>query len=147
MSGVHYKPEGFHSVVPYLHVHGAASAIGFMKKVFNAQEIVRYPKPDGTVGHAQLRIDDSVLELADDGQQWPAMPCALHIYVPDTDATYKRALDAGATSLQEPADQFYGDRGASVRDPFGNNWYIATQIENLSREEIDRRAGAMAAQH
>ena len=139
-----YQPEGYQSVIPYLHVNGAAKLIAFMKEVFDAQEIALYPRPDGTVGHAALRIGDSVVELADGGQDWPAMPCALQVYVPDTDAAYHRALKAGATSLLEPATQFYGDRGASVRDSCGNNWYIATQIEVVSREEVDKRLAAMA---
>jgi uncharacterized glyoxalase superfamily protein PhnB len=141
-----YQPEGYQSVIPYLHVNGAAKLIAFMKEVFDAQEIAIYPRPDGTVGHAAVRIGDSVVELADGGQDWPAMPCALQVYVPDTEAAYHRALKAGATSLVEPANQFYGDRTASVRDSFGNNWYIATQVEVVSREEVDKRLAAMAKQ-
>ena len=139
-----YQPEGYQSVIPYLHVNGAANLIAFMKEVFGAQEIAVYPRPDGTVGHAALRIGDSVIELADAGSEWPAMPCALQVYVPDADAAYHRALKAGAKSLVEPADQFYGDRTASVRDSCGNNWYIATQIEVVSHEEVDKRLAAMS---
>jgi PhnB protein len=141
-----YKPDGYQSVIPYLHATGARNLIAFMKEVFDAQEIALYPRPDGTVGHAALRIGDSVIELADAGPEWPAMPCALQVYVPDTDAAYNRALKAGATSLLEPANQFYGDRSASVRDCCGNNWYIATQIEVVSREEVDKRLAAMSQQ-
>jgi PhnB protein len=140
---VPYKPDGYQSVIPYLHVNGALKLIAFMKEVFDAKEIAVYPRPDGTVGHAAVRIGDSVVELADGGQNWPAMPCALQVYVPDTDAAYHRALKAGATSLVEPANQFYGDRSASVRDSCGNNWYIATQIEAVSKEEVDKRIAAM----
>lgn len=143
---VPYKPDGYQSVIPYIHVNGAAMLIAFMKEVFGATEIAVYPRPDGTVGHAALRIGDSVVELADGGQDWPAMPCALQVYVPDADAAYQRALKAGASTLVEPATQFYGDRTASVRDSFGNNWYIATQIEVVSREEVDKRIAAMAEQ-
>lgn len=143
-SKVPHQPEGYQSVIPYLHVNGAAKLIAFMKEVFDAQEIAFYPRPDGTVGHAAVRIGDSVVELADGGQDWPAMPCALQVYVPDADAVYHRALKAGATSLVEPATQFYGDRTASVRDSFGNNWYIATQVEVVSREEVKKRLAAMA---
>ena len=139
-----YQPDGYQSVIPYLHVTGAAKMIAFMKEVFGASEIAVYPRPDGTVGHAALRIGDSVVELADSGPDWPAMPCALQVYVPDADATYHRALKAGAKSLVEPADQFYGDRTASIRDSCGNNWYIATQIQVVSREEVDRRIAAMS---
>ena len=129
---VSYKPDGYQSVIPYLHATGARNLIAFMKEVFDAQEIAIYPRPDGTVGHAALRIGDSVIELADAGPEWPAMPCALQVYVPDTDAAYHRALKAGANSIIEPADQFYGDRTASVRDSSGNNWYIATQVEVIA---------------
>ena len=145
-SKVPYKPEGYQSVIPYIHANGAAKLIAFMKEVFEAKEIAVYPRPDGTVGHAAMRIGDSVVELADGGQDWPAMPCAMQVYVPDTDAAYYRALNAGAKSLQEPANQFYGDRVASVRDVCGNNWYIATQIEVVSKEEVDKRIAAMASQ-
>ena len=139
-----YQPEGYQSVIPYLHVNGAARLIAFMKEVFDATEIVVYPRPDGTVGHAALRIGDSVIELADVSPEWPAMPCAMQVYVPDADAAYHRALQAGASSLLPPATQFYGDRTASVRDSSGNNWYIATQVEVVSREEVDKRLAAMS---
>jgi PhnB protein len=138
-----YQPEGYQSVIPYLHVNGATKLIAFMKEVFGAQEIAVYLRPNGTVGHAALRIGDSVVELADVSPEWPAMPCALQVYVPDTDAAYQRALKAGASSLLPPATQFYGDRTASVRDSSGNNWYIATQIEVVSREEVEKRIAAM----
>ena len=144
MSKISYKPDGYQSVIPYLHVIGAAKLIAFMKAVFDAQEIAVYPRPDGTVGHAALRIGDSVVELADVSAEWPAMPCAMQVYVPDADAVYHRALKAGASSLLEPADQFYGDRTASVRDSCGNNWYIATQKEIVSKEEVDKRIAAMS---
>jgi PhnB protein len=148
MSGeISFKPAGYQSVIPYLHVSGAARMIAFMKEVFGAQEMAVYPRPDGTVGHAALRIGDSVVELADAGEDWPAMQCALQVYVPDTEAAYHRALKAGATSLVKPTQQFYGDFTASVKDMFGNNWYIATQIEVVSKEEVDKRLAAMAKQH
>ena len=140
---VPYQPEGYQTVIPYIHANGAAKLIAFLKEVFSAEEIAVYPRPDGSIGHAALRIGDSVVELADGGEQWPAMPCAFQIYVADVDAVYQRALKAGAGSLQEPADQFYGDRIASVRDICGNNWYIATQKEALSKEEIDKRIAAI----
>jgi PhnB protein len=139
-----YQPEGYQSVIPYLHVNSAAKLIAFMKEVFDATEIAIYPRSDGTVGHAALRIGDSVIELADVSPEWPAMPCALQVYVPDTDAAYQRALKGGASSLLPPATQFYGDRTASVRDSAGNNWYIATQVEVVSREEVDKRLAAMS---
>ena len=143
MNKAPYQPEGYQSVIPYIHAGNANQVISFMKEVFDAREIAVYQRPDGTVGHAAFRIGDSVIELADAGADWPAMPCALQIYVPDTDAAYQRALKAGAKSLQAPATQFYGDRAASVRDSSGNNWYIASQVEVVSREEVDKRIAAM----
>ncbi|HLG15182.1 MAG TPA: VOC family protein [Blastocatellia bacterium] len=115
-------PEGFHTITPYLHVEGAAKLIDFMKEAFAAQEIGRVPRPDGTVIHAEIKIGDSMIEMGDA----PSQPAAIHLYVEDADAVYERALRAGAVSLNGPTDQPYGDREAAVRDPFGNNWYIAT---------------------
>jgi PhnB protein len=127
MSGnVPYKPAGYQSVIPYLHVNGAAKMIAFLKEVFGAAEIAIYPRPDGTVGHAALRIGIPSLNwqmVARNGQPC-LVPCKFTFQIPD--AAYHRALKAGASSLQEPATQFYGDRVASIRDSCGNNWYIAT---------------------
>ena len=142
MSTVNPIPEGYHAVTPYLIVRGAARLIEFLKQAFGAEEIYRSNKPDGTIGHTQMRIRDSMVELAEGNDQWKPMSCALHLYVSDTDATYRRALEAGATSLFEPADTFYGDRSGGVLDPCGNQWYIATRQEELSEEEIERRAAA-----
>jgi PhnB protein len=147
MKEVAYQPAGYQNVIPYLHVNGAARIIAFIKDVFGAEEIAIYSRPDGRVGHAAFRIGDSVIELADAGEEWPVMPCALQVYVPDTEAAYHRALKAGATSLVKPAKQFYGDFTASVKDMCGNNWYIATQVEVISKEEVDKRIAAMASQH
>ena len=143
MSTVNPIPAGYHSVTPYLIVDGAARLIEFMKQAFGAEEIYRSPKPDGTLGHCQVRIGDSMVELADGNEQWKTMRSALHLYVPDTDAVYRQAMAAGATSLFEPADMFYGDRSGGVVDPSGNHWYIATRKEDLSEEEIARRAAAV----
>jgi len=134
-------PDGYHSVTPYLVVAGAAKLIDFMKDVLRAEEMFRMDSPTG-VGHAELRVGDSVVMLADaegsaTGKVAPAM---LHIYVNDVDATYRRALAAGATSLREPADQFYGDRSGGVEDGFGNQWWFATHIEDVPPEEMERRA-------
>ena len=142
MSTVNPIPAGYHSVTPYLIVDGAARLIEFMQQAFGAEEIYRSAKPDGTLGHCQVRIGDSMVELADGNEQWKTMRSALHLYVPDTDATFRRAIEAGATSLFEPADMFYGDRSGGVVDPAGNHWYIATRKEELSEEEIERRAAA-----
>jgi len=119
-------PEGFHTVTPYMVVTGAARLIEFLKQAFDAEEKLRVPKPDGTIMHAELRIGDSALELADGNEQHPPHPVALHLYVEDADAVYGRALQAGATSSHAPTNQDYGDREASIKDPSGNSWYIAT---------------------
>jgi len=135
----HHIPKGYHTMTPYLLVDGAAEMIEFLKTVFNAKVLVLSPHGD-IIGHAALQIGDSMIELADACEEWGKTSAAIHIYLPDVDATYQKALDAGATSLREPTDMFYGERGASVKDPFGNQWHIATQIEELSNEEIFRRA-------
>ena len=144
-SKIAYQPENYQTVIPYIHATNAAKLIAFIKDVFEAREIALYSRPDGSVGHAAFRIGDSVLQLADAGPEWPAMACALQVYVPDADAAYARALTAGATSLTPPTTQFYGDRTANVRDACGNNWYIATQLEAISKEEIDKRIAAMSS--
>jgi PhnB protein len=119
-------PAGFHSVTPYLQVRGAARLIEFCEQAFGAAEKLRVPKPDGSIMHAEIRIADAVLELADGNEQYQAGEAGLHLYVPDADAVYQRALDAGAVSLRGPVDQPYGDREAGVKDPCGNTWWIAT---------------------
>ncbi|HSU80850.1 MAG TPA: VOC family protein [Thermoanaerobaculia bacterium] len=142
MSKVSPVPPGYHTVTPYLIVVGAERLIDFMKRAFDAEEVYRSPKPDGTLGHCQVRIGDSMVELADGNEQWKPKTCVLHLYVPDADAIYAKAIAAGATSLFEPADTFYGDRSGGVEDPCGNHWYIATRQEELSKEEVERRAKA-----
>lgn len=139
-------PDGYHSVTPYLIVQGASGLIDFMKQAFDAEESVRMERPDGTIMHAEVRIGDSVVMLSDAGGESTPMPGMLHLYVNDADATYRRALTAGATSLQEPEDQFYGDRSAGVKDQFGNQWWIATHIEDVSPEEMARRSEAYMQQ-
>lgn len=119
-------PEGFHSITPYLQVADAAKFIDFLKQAFGAQEIFRVQRDDAKIAHAQVRIEGSMVELADATAQYKPNPTALWLFVGDADAVYRRALRAGATSIHEPVDQDYGDREASVKDPFGNHWYIAT---------------------
>lgn len=111
----------------------------FPKAGFKATEIYRLTRPDGKVGHAEVRIGDSVVMLGDMGGKWKSMPSSIYLYVPDTDEAYRQALGAGAISLMEPADQFYGDRSAGVRDPFGNHWFLATHVEDVPAEELARR--------
>ena len=139
-------PDGYHTVTPYLIVQGAAKLIDFLKQTFAAQEIERLTQPNGTIGHAEVRIGDSIVMMADATPEFAPMPAAIHVYVNDVDAVYKRALQAGTTSLREPADQFYGDRSAGVKDPSGNHWWIATHKEDVPPEELKRRAQAAVKQ-
>ncbi len=136
------RPDGYHSVTPYLVVDGAARVIDFLKEVFNAQEVMRLAAPGGRIGHAEMRIGDSVVMLGDAHGEHKPMQAMLHVYVDDADATYQRAVAAGATSVQAPVDQFYGDRSGGVKDPCGNLWWIATHIEDVQPDELKRRAEA-----
>jgi PhnB protein len=136
-------PDGYHSVTPYLMVIGADRLIEFTKSAFGAEEIMRHPTPEGKVMHAEVKIGDSRIMLAEACGKWSPMPAMIHHYVHDADATYLAALEAGATSLQEPTDQFYGDRSAGVKDACGNHWWIATHKEDLSPEEMQKRMEAV----
>jgi PhnB protein len=147
-------PEGYHTLSPSLSVDNAAEAIEFYKRAFGATERGRMEGPGGTIAHAEIQIGDSVVMLADPFPQASTKPpkelggttTTLFLYVEDTDAAYKQAIDAGATSEMEPDDMFWGDRFASVADPFGHSWAIATHVEDLSEEEIrERGKQAMAA--
>jgi PhnB protein len=123
--------EGLRSVTPYLHPLRAPQVIEFLQKAFGAEEVYRAQSPDGVVHHAQVRIGDSVVGMGDAHGPYQPMPCTLHLYVPDTDRVYEEALRVGATSIQPPTDQPYGDRSAGVTDPFGNRWFIATHIRDV----------------
>lgn len=137
-------PEGYQTVIPYLVVAGAAKMLDFLRDAFGAEETRRFAKPDGAVGHAEVRIGESVIMLADACPEFPATSAGIHLYLPEVDTVYERALRAGAVSLQPPKDQFYGDRSAVVRDARGNWWCIATHVEDLSDEEMQRRVEATA---
>jgi PhnB protein len=139
-------PEGYHSVTPYLIVKGADGLLDFLKQAFGAEQRFRMDRPDGSVGHAEVTIGDSVVMLAEASEQWPVMPGSIHLYLENCDDAYRRAIEAGATSLQEPENQFYGDRSGGVRDPFGNVWWIVTHVEDVPEEELAARAEAWAAQ-
>jgi PhnB protein len=139
-------PEGYHTVTPYLVVQGVPALIDFLKQAFDAQEIMRIPRPDGAIMHAEVRIGDSAVMMGEAMGEFQPMPGSIHLYVNDADATYQRALQAGATSIMEPADQFYGDRSAGVVDPVGNRWWIATHQEDVPPEELARRAEAFMQQ-
>ena len=121
-------PEGFRSVTPYFHPRGASEMIDFLKQAFDAEEVVRYSDDQGTVNHAALRIGDSMVEMGEAHGPYRPVPMAIYLYVPDADAIYQRALQAGAASISTPADQPYGDRNAGVQDRFGHTWYIATHL-------------------
>jgi PhnB protein len=124
-----YKPMAYTSVAPYLIVDGASRTIDFLTRVFDAVELRRFADPAGRLMHAEVRIDDTVVMLADGGEGWPPIPSYVHVYVPDVDATYQRALEAGATSVQEPVKKDDADKRGGVKDAGGTTWWIATKVE------------------
>ncbi|MGA2263450.1 MAG: VOC family protein [Acidobacteriota bacterium] len=136
-------PDGYHTVTPYLVVQGVAKLIDFLKQAFGAQEIERMQREDGTIMHAEVRIGDSMIMMGESAGEHKPMLGSLYVYVDDTDSVYIRSLQAGATSIMEPADQFYGDRNAGVKDPVGNQWWIATHKEDVSLDELRKRAKAL----
>lgn len=140
-------PDGFHAVTPYLTVEGADQVIGFLKKVFDAKESTRIERPDGKIGHAEVRIGDSAIMISEaGGGTCVASPATLYVYVADADAAYKRALKAGSVSMMEPADMFWGDRYGAVKDRSGNTWGIATHVEDVPTKELKARAATFMAQ-
>jgi PhnB protein len=144
-------PDGYHSVTPYLILSDAARGLEFYKKVFDATELMRMDGPDGKVMHAEIRIGNSVIMLADEFPDMCALspttlngtPVSLMIYVEDVDVRFQRAVDAGATVRRAVQDQFYGDRSGTLVDPFGHVWTISTHIEDLTPDEIAKRAEQM----
>ncbi|MFN7959610.1 MAG: VOC family protein [Holophagaceae bacterium] len=135
-------PAGYHTVSPYLVVPNGLAFLAFVEKAFGAVERSRTLRPDGTIANAEVQIGDSMLMVAQAREPWKPMPSGFYLYVPDTDAVYRAALAAGGQSLMEPSDQFYGDRNAGVQDPWGNNWWIATHMEDVDEAEIQRRMAA-----
>ena len=133
-------PDGYHSVAPYLMVQGVPGLIDFLREAFGADETLRMPRPDGTIRHAEVRIGNSIVMMGEVSDPSQTMPASIHLYVEDADAAYERALRAGATSLREPTDEFYGDRLGGVRDPVGNQWWIATHREDVPPEEMAKRS-------
>ena len=134
-------PDAYGSVTPYLVAEGAEELLGFLQNAFGAtvrgDDVMR--GPDGNIGHAEVEIGDSIVMLSDVPPDGEATRAMLNVYVEDCDATYKKALAAGAESVRELEDQFYGDRSGGVRDKWGNQWYVSTHIEDVSPEEMERR--------
>ena len=150
MSPVQPIPDGYPRVSPYLCVNGANAALDFYRSVFGATERMRMPAPDGKIGHAELQIGDSVIMLSD---EYPEMgirspraiggsPVTISVYVEDVDAVFNRAVAAGATSLRAVENQFYGDRSGQFEDPFGHRWSVATHVEDVSPDEMAKRAAS-----
>jgi PhnB protein len=146
-------PDGYHSVIPYMIVDGAAAAIDFYTMAFGATEVLRIPGPDGKIGHAELKIGDSHIMLADEHPKMEALgpktvggsPIKIMVYLEDVDAVVGRAVAGGAKIIRPVADQFYGDRTGGIEDPFGHIWYVATHIEDVPMDELQKRAAAQGA--
>jgi uncharacterized glyoxalase superfamily protein PhnB len=134
-----FKPEGYTSITPFIIVNDAQKVLDFVKRAFDAEELEVFRDNEGRIINAQIRIDGSMILLAD-AMGKEESRATLYFYVPDCDCHYERGLASGGESLREPADQFYGDRNAGVKDPCGNMWWIATHKEALSRETIEERA-------
>ena len=124
-----YKPDGYTSAAPYLIVSGAAQSIDFLVRVFDAKELRRMTRPEGGIMHAEVRLDDTVIMIADGVEGWPPVAAHVHVYVTDVDATYRRALDAGAASVQEPVQKGDEDKRGGIKDAGGTTWWIATKVE------------------
>jgi len=140
MASTHWLPEGNSVVSPYLIAHDVAGIIAFAKETFGATEsFPPHMRPDGTIGHAQIKIGDSCIMLGEAQDEFPAMPCMIHVYIEDIDEAYDRALKAGATTVMEPSNQFYGDRSAGVKDKSGNLWWMAKRVEDVPHDELNRR--------
>lgn len=150
MSKVSFIPAGTPILSPYFMMRDCAAGLEWYKEIFGAVEVMRMGGPDGKIGHAELRIGDALLMFADEGwnnmwgpQRLGGSPVMLMLYVPDVDKTFHKALQKGATCMQALENKFYGDRSATIRDPFGHVWAIATHIEDVSPEEMERRAATM----
>jgi PhnB protein len=133
-------PDGYHSVTPYLTVADAPRMLEFVQAAFGATIHEAIAGEDGRIRHAEVQLGDSKIMIGQAREDYPPRPGSLYLYVEDTNANYRRAIEAGAKSIMEPADQFYGDRNAGVEDPLGNYWWIATHFEDVTPEEMDRRA-------
>ncbi|MBC8245480.1 MAG: VOC family protein [Verrucomicrobia bacterium] len=139
MSEVKPIPDGYHSVTPYLLTSSVADLLAFTVKALGAEVTQKTEMPDGTVSHAEVQIGDSRVMMGQTRDEWPPMPTMLYLYVEDCDAAYTKAIAAGAESVMEPADQFYGDRSGGVLDALGNQWWFGTRIENIPPDELAKR--------
>ncbi|HVM39341.1 MAG TPA: VOC family protein [Acidimicrobiia bacterium] len=154
MADVQPIPDGYPRVTPYLIIDGATAAIDFYRDVLGAEERMRMPGPNGTIGHAEMSIGDSVIMLADEFPDMDARgprtvggtPVGLHVYVEDVDAVVAKAEQAGATVVQGVEDKFYGDRSGTFDDPWGHRWHISTHVRDVSMEEMEQAAAQMASQ-
>jgi len=135
-------PDGYHTITPYFAVRDAAKLMDFLKRAFDAEEVDKLAMPDGTVMHGQMKVGDSMVMIGHvpPDANYPLMPAMLYMYVKDADAAYRKAMQAGGKSVMEPIDQFYGDRSGAVEDPAGNQWWLATRKEDLTSEELMKRA-------
>ena len=133
-------PESYRTVTPWIISRDTAKLLDFVKQAFGAEELGRVYVEDGSIGHAEFKIGDSIVMAFDSKEEWPKTPCFLRLFVPDGDAVYHQALSAGATSVTEMTSMFWGDRGGRVRDPFGNIWWIQTHVENVDPQDIAKRA-------
>ena len=147
MSTAKAIPEGYHTVTPYLTVERAAELIEFLQRAFDAEVVLKMVRPDGSIGHSELRIGDSMIMLGGAGGQWKAMPTSIYLYVEDCDAVHAKAVAVGAEVLAPVQDQFYGDRSGGVKDVSGNFWWIATHKEDLSEAELKQRHETAQAAH
>lgn len=129
-------------ITPYLIANDAEALIVFIKAAFEAEELLLMRQSDGKVGHAEFNVNGGLLMLSQASAEYPAMPCMLHLYVPEVDSVFARAIAAGGKALREPADMPYGDRTGGLLDPCGNQWWLATRLENLNPEEMDARMKA-----
>ena len=150
---VQNPPQGYHTLTPYMTVRDARAAIDFYSKAFGAETVLKLDMPDGSIAHAEIRIGDSVVMLSEENEAWGTKspvtlggsPMFLMAYVADVDAAFRQALDAGATEVRPVADQFYGDRSGTLKDPYGHQWTLSTHIEDVSQAEAQKRMEAMFA--
>lgn len=140
-------PDGFHTATPYLLVQDGDKQIDFLKQAFGATEVHVSRTPNGRLMHGEVKMGDSIIMIGEARDNWKALPAMVYLYVEDVDRTFRQATAAGGKTVQEVKDQFYGDRSGGVGDPNGNMWWIATHVEDVSHEELNRRFAAMGQQH